>query len=110
MKPEAVRKVICYHEAGHTVMAILLGQRIEYVLVDMEGNSHLYRPSAAYEARDGDIAAQVAGCEIDAKVALAGPFAQLESEPLTDRRWSGFCGATPAAWRSSRPSAGPRHG
>ena len=86
MKPEAVHKVICYHEAGHTVMAILLGQRIEYVSVDMEGKSHLYRPSAAYDAREGDVAAQVAGHEIDAKVALAGPLAQLISRPNRNDR------------------------
>jgi hypothetical protein len=49
MKPEAVHKVICYHEAGHAVVAILLGQRIEYVTVDMEGNSHVYRPSGEGE-------------------------------------------------------------
>jgi hypothetical protein len=46
-----------------------------------EGNQGVLRPSAAYEAREGDTAAQVAGYEIDAKVALAGPLAQLISRP-----------------------------
>jgi hypothetical protein len=68
------------------VMAILLGQRIEYVSLDIEGDSHLYRPSAAYDAREGDVAAQVAGYEIDAKVALAGPLAQLISRPSRNDR------------------------
>jgi hypothetical protein len=67
-------------------MAILLGQRIEYVSVDMEGNSHLYRPSAVYDAREGDVAAQAAGYEIGAKVALAGPLAQLISRPNRNDR------------------------
>lgn len=85
MKPEAVHKVVCYHEAGHAVVAILLGQHIVAVTVT-EGNQRVLRPSAAYEAREGDTATQVAGYEIDAKVALAGPFAQLISRPNRNDR------------------------
>jgi hypothetical protein len=85
MTPEAVHRVTCYHEAGHAVTAIVLGQRIEYVTMDAI-QPLVYRPSAAYEAREGDIAVQVAGYEIDAKVALAGPLAQLISRPNRNDR------------------------
>ena len=46
----------------------------------------MLRSWAAHAARDGDVAAQVAGYEIDAKVALTGPLAQLESRPNRNDR------------------------
>ena len=53
-----------------------------------EGQSDalVLRPSAAHAAREGDTAAQVAGYEIDAKIALAGPLAQLLSRPNRNDR------------------------
>jgi hypothetical protein len=52
----------------------------------VEGNFGVLRTSAAYAAREGDIAAQVAGHEIDAKIALAGPLAQMISRPNRNDR------------------------
>ncbi len=87
MKPKAVRKVVAYHEAGHAAVTRVLGWSLVAVTVDMAGdNAGVLRPSAAYAARDGDTAAQVAGYEIDGKVALAGPMAQLRSRPSRDDR------------------------
>jgi hypothetical protein len=87
MKPEAIRKVIAYHEAGHAVVARLLGQPLISVTIDIENdNTGVLRESAAHAAREGDPAAQIAGCEIDAKVALAGPLAQLKSRPSRNSR------------------------
>jgi len=86
MKPEAIRKVIAYHEAGHAVVARLLGESIISVTIAdiKEENTGVLRPSAAYWA--SGTAAEVAGHETDAKVALAGPMAQLKSRPSRDHR------------------------
>jgi hypothetical protein len=86
MKLEAVRKVIAYHEAGHVVVARLLGESIISVTIAKieEENTGVLRPSAAHRA--SGTAAQVAGHETDAKVALAGPMAQLKSRPSRDNR------------------------
>ena len=84
MKPEAVLRTISYHEAGHAVVARLLGVNTS-ATIDQE-NQEAVAPtsSAAYIAREGDTSAQVAGYETDGKIALAGPIAQLMSRPTRD--------------------------
>jgi hypothetical protein len=84
MKPQAVRRVVAYHEAGHAVVARLLGVNIGSVTIDEE--AHVPTTSAAYVAGESGTAAQVAGYEIDGKIALAGPIAQLMSRPSRDDR------------------------
>jgi hypothetical protein len=79
MKPEAARRVVAYLEAGHAVVARLLG--VDIVSVTMAEEAGVLRPSAAYAARESGTAAQVVGYEIDGKIALAGPIAQLMSRP-----------------------------
>jgi len=88
MKPEAARKVIAYHEAGHAVVARLLGESIISVTIGEieENNTGVRRPSAAHRARG--TAAEMAHHEIDGKVALAGPIAQLKSRPSRSDRAS----------------------
>jgi len=92
MTPEAVRKVVSYHEAGHAVVTRLLGGDIVFVTVTVAEEAGpsaaacVLRPSAAHAARESGRAAQVAGYEIDGKVALAGPIAQLMSRPSRDDR------------------------
>jgi ATP-dependent Zn protease len=85
MKPQAVRKVMAYHEAGHAVVARILGASVASVTITMveELDSGALTQSAAHRA-DG-VAAKIAGFETDAKVALAGPAAQRRSRPTRDR-------------------------
>ena len=87
MKPEAIRKVIAYHEAGHAVVARLLDQKIVSATISeiADDNTSVLRTSAAHAARESGTAARVAGYEIDAKISLAGPMAQLRSRPSRDR-------------------------
>jgi hypothetical protein len=88
MKAEAVRKVTAYHEAGHAVVARVLGEPIISVTIGAigEDNTGVLRPSAAHRARG--TTSEMAGYEIDGKVALAGPIAQQMSRPSrSDRAW-----------------------
>jgi ATP-dependent Zn protease len=82
MKATAVRKVVAYHEAGHAVVARLLGQSIVSVAIGADDDSAAaVTSSAAHAARERDAAAQVSGYETDAMIALAGPIAQVMSRP-----------------------------
>jgi hypothetical protein len=77
----AERKVTSYHEAGHAVVARVLGESIISVTIGEieEANTGVRRPSSAHRA--SGTAAEIAGHEIDGRVALAGPMAQLKSRP-----------------------------
>ena len=87
MKPEAVRRTVTYHEAGHAVVARLLGVNINSVTIAEEAQEAVVpTSSSAYAARESGRAAQVAGYEIDGKIALAWPIAQLMSRPNRDDR------------------------
>jgi hypothetical protein len=77
------RTKLAYHEAGHAVIARVLGVEVTGVMMfRTEGATAVAMTrSAAYLARGKDIATFVAGLEIDAKVALAGAIAQHRRKP-----------------------------
>jgi hypothetical protein len=83
-KAKRVRRMIAYHEAGHAVAARVLGIEVSELRVanvtsyDDDYQAHAQTRSAAYFAEDNP-AAKVAGFEIDLKVALAGPLAQMQA-------------------------------
>jgi ATP-dependent Zn protease len=83
-------EVRAYHEAGHAVIARVLGVGVAYITLfptDETNRGGAQTRSAAWLARaTGDAAAFVRGVETDAKVALAGPHAQLKHRPNTNKK------------------------
>jgi hypothetical protein len=69
------KKVMAYHEAGHAVVARVLGVGVPYAaLFPVDSNSRAGVPtaSAAWHASRDVVAARIAGHETDAKVPFAG--------------------------------------
>jgi hypothetical protein len=92
------RLLIAYHEAGHAVIARMLGVGVPYIALfstDDSNSAAAPSQSAFWAARDSDVSARIAGSEIDGKIALAGPCAQHRYEPvknirrLTATDWAG---------------------
>jgi hypothetical protein len=74
-----------YHEAGHAVVARLLG--VGTLLVALfatsdDNSASALTASAAWKARADDVPSRIAAHEKDAKVALAGPLAQYRYRPF----------------------------
>lgn len=89
MKKE-VQQLVAYHEAGHAVVARVLGVDVIYAATFPTGpnnSANVRTASAAYRARGGGVAVQIAGCEADAKVQLAGPHAQHRYCPVKHRAY-----------------------
>jgi hypothetical protein len=79
MKILVGKKALAHHEAGHAVIARILGMGIEYVtLRRADGDPGALAHSAAYFAPDN-----LEAREKDAIVALAGPMAQQHYRPLS---------------------------
>ena len=82
--------IIAYQEAGHAVVARVLGIAVPCVTI-LNGAQFAVRESAAWLARDdADRSVIVRAIENDAKVALAGMCAQLRYRPGTNQKRSGF--------------------
>jgi ATP-dependent Zn protease len=83
-------EVRAYHEAGHAVIARVLGVGVVYITLfpsDETNNGGAQTWSAAWLARaTGDAAALTRGFETDAKVSLAGPYAQIKHRPNTNMK------------------------
>lgn len=75
------RAKIAHHEAAHVVVAFRLGVKVSYVtMFASEGAvASAQTHSAAYHADDANVAQ---GFENDAKIKLAGPYAQSRYERL----------------------------
>ena len=72
------------HEAGHAVIARALGVGVVHIALfslDPGSRGGAQSRSASWLAPADDLLAQIAGYEIDAKVSLAGPQAQLSYRP-----------------------------
>jgi ATP-dependent Zn protease len=84
-------KITAYHEAGHAVIARMLGIAVEYVttLSDDLTDGGALTHSAAYLARDADQATRLAAITKDMVVSLAGPYAEMRYRPKAKRA----CGA-----------------
>jgi ATP-dependent Zn protease len=79
MKTLVGKKALAYHEAGHAVIARMLGISIEYAtLRALDGDARALAHSAAHLAPD-----DLEALEKDAIVALAGPTAQQDYRPLS---------------------------
>jgi len=74
------KKAKAHHEAGHAVIARVLGVEVTYAAM-LDAN--VQTTSALYAARNSEPATLIAGAESDAKVALAGAIAQQHYRPMT---------------------------
>src|SRR6266508_4682503 len=92
------RSVMAYHEAGHAVIARVLGVGVAYVaLFSTDDDNRAAAPtlSAAWSVRGGDLLSRLAAYETDAKVMLACPHAQQKFYPVKNAKkavaneWSG---------------------
>jgi hypothetical protein len=74
-----------YHEAGHAVIARMLGIAVEYVttLSDDRTNGVALTHSAAFLAQDADQTTRLVAITKDMVVSLAGPYAEMRSRPAT---------------------------
>ena len=81
------KKVKAHHEAGHAVIARVLGINVSHVAlhsVGLQNGSGVLRHSALHLANGKDPATQIIAAENDAKILLAGPIAQCFYRPLTE--------------------------
>jgi hypothetical protein len=87
MNPAARDELRAYHEAGHAVVARVLGVSVTHVTIlsTKDDNSGAAQTrSAAWLARDTGAPARIAALRKDALVALAGPHAQVRHRPQTN--------------------------
>ena len=80
------KRTIAYHEAGHVVVARLLGVHVALVTMvpGFGGDAGALTESAASGACD-DPEAFARGCEVDAKISLAGSTAEAIHRPAKTR-------------------------
>jgi hypothetical protein len=81
------KKVKAHHEAGHAVIARVLGINVIHVAlhpVGLQNGPGVLRDSALYLAKGKNPATQIIAAENDAKILLAGPIAQCFYRPLTE--------------------------
>src|ERR1700733_15185184 len=93
-----------YHEAGHAVVARLLEIPVNRVTIfptDDTNQAIAEAHSAAYLSRNEDAAGQIIGLEKDAKVCLAGPYAQHHYRPAQGQTVDDF----PDEWASDIANA-----
>jgi hypothetical protein len=87
MSTQAKREALVYHEAGHAVVARLLGVNIAYatMLADTHQAAGVQTRSAAWRAVNAgsDSEAHALGCETDAKVSYAGIVAEQIHKPMS---------------------------
>jgi len=77
--PTNRKKQMAYHEAGHAVIARMLGvgvPQLTLVSVDADNAAGAITASAAALADRNDLFAYVAGIEKDIKISIAGPQSQ----------------------------------
>ena len=101
-------RIIAYHEAGHAVVARVLGLGVVHVAMfptDGDGLAGAQTWSAAWLARDADHSTKLRALENDAKVNLAG----RRHRPTIDRRMQNAYDPNGAMTTSSRrrPSSRP---
>jgi hypothetical protein len=74
-----------FHEAGHAVVARALGIAVNYVTISSTGPGNqggAETHSAAWDAGNADLPAQLAAIEKDLNVSLAGPLAEHRHRPI----------------------------
>jgi hypothetical protein len=101
-------KITAIHEAGHVVVARLLGAAVSYVaLFDTDGKGHAgaQTHSLAHAAVGMDRASQIRGARGDAMIALAGPIAQ---ETVKPQKLKTMQRRIPAGWRGDYENAQQR--
>ena len=97
------QKIIAIHEAGHAVIARVLGLAVPHAAMfstdGKGGEADAMTRSASWLAREGDLAAQLRAFEDNAKVSLAGPYAQSRHQQF------GVVTAHRAEWRDDIQNA-----
>jgi ATP-dependent Zn protease len=89
--------IVAYHEAGHAVVAAMLGLKVVHVNI-LDGGAGAHSESATYAARDLDNETYLAAISKDITVALAGSYAQQRHRPVSAKR-------QPAEWEDDRQVA-----
>jgi ATP-dependent Zn protease len=87
--PTNRKKLKAYHEAGHAVIARVLGvgvPQLTLVSVDADTAASATTASAAALADRNDLFAHVAGIEKDIKISMAGPQSQNRYRPRTSTK------------------------
>jgi hypothetical protein len=79
----AGKKAKAHHEAGHAVIARVLGVEVSYAAML---NTNVETHSALYLTKNSSAAAQIVGAEKDIKILLAGALAQCHYRPMTRGR------------------------
>jgi hypothetical protein len=82
---KAGKRRVAYHEAGHAVIARVLGVSVHHVsrfATEGGGTPRALTYSAAWNA--GSDSAYLIGLEADAKISLAGPHAEKKYRPDTN--------------------------
>jgi hypothetical protein len=79
-----MKEVKAYHEAGHAVIARVLGVEVDYVVLfstDPSNESAALTHSATWRHSNADVPTLASAIEKDAKVSLAGIYAQSRRFP-----------------------------
>jgi hypothetical protein len=83
------KEVKAYHEAGHAVIAHELGIEVDYVVLfstDPSNESVARTHSATWRYSDADVPTLISAMERDAKVSLAGIYAQSRQFPSKTKK------------------------
>jgi ATP-dependent Zn protease len=81
------QRILAHHEAGHAVVARVLGVGISYASlfpIDPQSKANVVTASASWLVDESDVQGKIAALEKDAKVAFAGAHAQHTYYPLTE--------------------------
>jgi ATP-dependent Zn protease len=100
-----VSEIVAYHEAGHVLLAVLLGGRIRSVTIEPDrddgparyGDSQILWPRGLWSAREQ--------AEKDVQVALAGPVAEMihTGDPFHPGLVAEWSADWQAAWIAAAP-------
>jgi hypothetical protein len=96
-----------FHEAGHAVVARALGIAVNYVTISSTGPGNqggAETHSAAWDAGNADLPAQLAAIEKDLNVSLAGPMAEHRHRPI---KRINFDTGRPYWWAKDHPDPEP---
>jgi hypothetical protein len=88
--------LIAHHEAGHAVITRVVGLGVDFATLHPgeDYRAGVHSQSASYLARDADPETRAIAMEQDARVCLAGPYAQERYQPRSPsddipEEWSG---------------------
>lgn len=81
-------RAVAFHEAGHAVVARLLGVKVDHLTMFSTGagnSASATTQSAVWQAVDADLTGKIEAVMKDMKVRLGGPHAQAQHLNMNDR-------------------------